>query len=150
MKEVINKQVYCLVAKTEFSFSLDKSKKYTITKIISGGERNDWCDHYVIRAKGEAPVEVRSCEVVFIPDTTLPEDLMIDKYLNDNECYHDEVYHSGGKLWVYITWGDWKHSFGWLDNLMRYLGYTRTDEVVTEENGSDCYSAVHAFKKVTA
>jgi hypothetical protein len=31
---------------------------------------------------------------------------------------------------------------------MEYLGYASGGQIVTEENGSDCYSATHYFYKV--
>lgn len=50
---------------------------------------------------------------------------------------------------IEINWGDWKHDhlhLKWLmeehfSNKLEYVG-----EKVTEEDGSDCYSAIHYFK----
>ena len=49
---------------------------------------------------------------------------------------------------VDISWGDWKHEHGWCKCLMKYLGYGEIGCKVTEENGSDTYSAEHYFIKV--
>ena len=48
---------------------------------------------------------------------------------------------------IHIEWGDWKHDHAYLRFLMEQKGFVQTDENVTEEDGSDCYSAIHVFKK---
>ena len=48
---------------------------------------------------------------------------------------------------VLIEWGDWKHEHGYLRYLMGEEGYEEINENITEEDGSDCYSAIHLFKK---
>lgn len=69
------------------------------------------------------------------------------KYLADNNFY-EEIYENGnGTLSIEITWGDWKHDHMFCDYLMREKGYRLIDEDVTEENGSDCYSSIHTYKK---
>lgn len=47
---------------------------------------------------------------------------------------------------VLIEWGDWKHEHGYLDYLMKKNGFIKVDEKITEEDGSDCFSAIHYFK----
>lgn len=46
---------------------------------------------------------------------------------------------------IYIEWGDWKHEHGYADYVMREHGFTKTDEIITEEDGSDCFSSVHVY-----
>ena len=46
---------------------------------------------------------------------------------------------------VYVEWGDWKHDHIYLDNIMKQNGFNRICEEVTEEDGSDTYSATHIF-----
>ena len=46
-----------------------------------------------------------------------------------------------------IEWGDWKHDHKFCDDLMRVLGYDLLQEELTEEDGSDCYSAIHYYVK---
>ena len=46
---------------------------------------------------------------------------------------------------ITISWGDWKHDHWRLDHLIEKIGGTHTGTVVTEEDGSDCYSAVHYY-----
>lgn len=79
-----------------------------------------------------------------------PEDL--SKWLHENGADFSEVYQKGGLTGdpntittVSVTWGDWKHSHGWLDHLMRLRGYKKIKEVVTESDGSDTYSADHIY-----
>lgn len=147
MKEVINKKVYRLIEKNGCGYVADKSTTYIITEVKSHESCKDYCEHYVLKSESGETIEIRQYECIFIPDETLSEIDMISRYLNDNGCYHDNVYHENEQLCVYISWGDWKHSFIWLNNLMKYIGYDFDDEEVTEENGSDCYSAIHYFKK---
>ena len=73
---------------------------------------------------------------------------MVEKKLNDEHIY--------ASVWPYrsdmpvmdveIQWGDWKHDHArakWL--LGEISGIHYISSAVTEENGSDCYSAVHHF-----
>lgn len=46
---------------------------------------------------------------------------------------------------ISIDWGDWKHDHGYCDYLMQQAGYTCIAEQVTEEDGSDTYSAIHRY-----
>lgn len=48
---------------------------------------------------------------------------------------------------VEIERGDWKHDHACLDYHMRENGYECFNEVVTEEDGSDCYSSIHYYRK---
>lgn len=77
------------------------------------------------------------------------EDLEIDTYLRDHEADFSDVNENpdGKAVIVSVEWGDWKHSHAYLDRLMERLGYTKLHETVTEEDGSDCYSADHYFSK---
>ena len=73
---------------------------------------------------------------------------MAHDFLNDNGVWADVWHHYGtSALVVSIEWGDWRHSHLWAKTLMEYLGYVKVGEVVTEEDGSDCYSAEHYFIK---
>ena len=47
---------------------------------------------------------------------------------------------------VEIHWGDWKHSHLRADWLMEQAGFEFCGENVTEEDGSDCYSAMRFYK----
>lgn len=132
------------------------SKKMTdeVCEIVSvvpwSEELNDWCQHYIVKCPDGTQKEIREVECVFSPDYTKNyiEDT-IQTFLDDNGVWC-EVYPYGNTtpvMVVDISWGDWRHSHQWATNLMGYLGYTEIGNRVTEENGSDCYSAEHYYLK---
>ena len=51
------------------------------------------------------------------------------------------------EILVCISWGDWKHEHLACKQVMTKLGYTQIQEIITEDNGSDCYSSEHTFVK---
>lgn len=127
---------------------IDKTKELTIVSIISYKDAKDICDHVVARDEQGNETELREWNVIFTPNPELKGDQQISRYLSDNECYVDGVYTNGLKVTeVEITWGDWKHEHLWCRDLMGYLGYIEMGNRVTDENGSDCYSALHYFIK---
>lgn len=74
----------------------------------------------------------------------------IEKYLNEHDVYPeyvDEDVLNKKLIYVQINWGDWKHEHLYCSYLMNELGYDDCGEETTEENGSDCYSALHYYKK---
>ena len=54
-------------------------------------------------------------------------------------------YHTLPVIAVEISWGDWKHAHWRTDYLMEELGFQKIKVDVTEEDGSDCYSAIHYY-----
>lgn len=71
----------------------------------------------------------------------------INKYLKENKIY-DSVYPYGYDLPVVeieICWGDWKHEHLRVKLLMKEIGCNFISSITTEEDGSDCYSAIHRF-----
>lgn len=72
----------------------------------------------------------------------------IYKMLRDNGIYADvEQFNELPVVVVSIHWGDWKHEHArakWLisENIK---GVNYFNSVVTEEDGSDCYSADHRY-----
>ena len=145
-KNTISKKVYRLLP-MGFSYIIDKTKTYVISAVKPYEEGKDYCKHFVLTDTDGNEVEIREWECVFCPNYDLDEVSMINKYLSDNQLYTDGVWHDGGDIMVQVNWGDWKHDHLWLRDLMQYLGYTHISEYVTEENGSDCYSAEHTFHK---
>lgn len=73
----------------------------------------------------------------------------IYEYLREKDADFDEVYATQINgfpcLTVEVTWGDWKHSHGYLDYLMKEKGIMKIGEDVTEEDGSDTYSVMHVY-----
>ena len=130
------------------------SKKMTdeVCEIVSvipwSHELNDWCQHYIVRKPDGTEVEIREVDCVFSPDYTKKcLDETIYQFLNDNGVYADVYKMNKVVICVSISWGDWKHDHLWARDLMSYLGYTEIGNRVTEEDGSDCYSAEHYFLK---
>lgn len=70
----------------------------------------------------------------------------IQKYLDDHDLW-GEVSVQDGTVYVEINWGDWKHEHLRCRYLMNELGYQQDYVDVTEEDGSDCYSAIHTYIK---
>ena len=71
----------------------------------------------------------------------------IRKYLKDNNLYCEVYEHENGCISVEIEWGDWKHDHRYLDYVMENLGFSVYKVNVTDEDGSDCYSAIHLNRK---
>lgn len=71
------------------------------------------------------------------------------KHLSANKL-HADVYADHDYIAAEISWGDWKHEHlrcKWLAEEF-FLGKgieANIQTEVTEEDGSDCYSAVHRF-----
>ena len=65
--------------------------------------------------------------------------------------YDYDIDDDENEIIVYIDWGDWKHDHihveGLFQKVLDNMGlYYTSDENVTEEDGSDAYSATHVFK----
>ncbi len=150
-KNVIGKKVN-LLNKVDYSkYEMTMSEEtYEVVRVIEWSpELNDYCQHYIVRGADGTEKEIRETECVFSPNTEKPTDYMIHDFLNDNGVWA-EVYpyrHDIPVLVVDIHWGDWKHEHLWAKSLMSYLGYGEIGCKVTEEDGSDCYSAEHYFLK---
>ena len=73
----------------------------------------------------------------------------VQAILREGKIYGEVETTADGKITVDIEWGDWKHEHGYLKYLMNQNGYIHLGQEVTEEDGSDCYSASHTFMFVT-
>ena len=103
-------------------------------------------EKYTIVSSNGEEKEVEYWEVVFIPnDDITNKDERIAQYLSDNGVYGEVYTNSEGETMVSISWGDWKHDHAWCTDLMEYIGFQEDNEIETEENGSDCYSAEHYY-----
>jgi hypothetical protein len=68
--------------------------------------------------------------------------------LRENEFYDYELDFDTdleNVVYIEINWGDWKHDHLRLRLIMEKYSFLCAGEVVTEEDGSDCYSAVHTY-----
>ena len=88
---------------------------------------------------------IETADLELTPCKTDTDKLMeIEKMLRENNIWAD-VYEELSMIAVEINWGDWKHEHLAAKWLMKELGYEQEFERVTEENGSDTYSAIHYF-----
>jgi hypothetical protein len=64
------------------------------------------------------------------------------------EMYYEmDVYASNLELIIIVDWGDWKHDHAALDQIAKEATHpVEISENVTEEDGSDTYSAEHCYK----
>ena len=150
--KIIGKEVWVLEEKN-YSWKPNKTKTWKVKDYIDWGDERltDYTPHAILEDAEGNTKDIRAYEVVVIPNANLKGANMVSRYLNDNSLYTDDVSdNSEGSIRVEISWGDWKHDHGYLRNLMQYIGYGEGDEIVTEENGSDCYSSIHFFYKETA
>lgn len=77
----------------------------------------------------------------------------LNAYLKENNFSHS-VWQGGkeNEIQTEIIWGDWKHDHlrvkYLVNQFMRTIGHTVAipHEVVTEQDGSDCYSAIHTWE----
>lgn len=69
------------------------------------------------------------------------------KLMRDNNLYYEIVDYTENMIAVEITWGDWKHDHLRLEWLVRenMPEVKHIDSYTTEDDGSDCYSAIHRF-----
>lgn len=79
---------------------------------------------------------------------TITEDVIdrINKYFAENNFHETADTYTGEEVVIEIHWGDWKHEHLRATFLMGKLGFVQYDEYVTEEDGSDCYSANHFYR----
>ena len=70
----------------------------------------------------------------------------VKRIFKENNLTYEWWVNFDGTIVVNVEWGDWKHDHAFLNYIMRKNHYRCIDEVVTEEDGSDTYSATHYFK----
>ena len=93
------------------------------------------------------PKYIKSNDKFEVTNDTLYE---IEKLLH-NEITTFEPYLTDDGFGIEIFWGDWKHDHARADYLIRQyfenLGYrVNVNQYVTEEDGSDTYSAQHNYR----
>lgn len=70
-----------------------------------------------------------------------------DKMIDWNVYGELEIDRETDNVMIEIFWGDWKHDHLMCDWMMKELGYELLTAIVTQEDGSDCYSAVRVYKR---
>lgn len=71
----------------------------------------------------------------------------VEKLLKENDMGYLEFTTVNDDFFgVLVEWGDWKHDHLRLKWILREGGYDCVDSHTIEEDGSDCYSAIHHFK----
>lgn len=131
---------------------LKKDDKYTIEDVIEiggihpdGTLNKDHWRHYLIKKEDGTTKIIKETECVICPPDTGNTTQKLTEYLNDNGIHAEVIETSSTEITVIINWGDWKHEHQWADKLMEYLDYHEESIEITEENGSDCYSAKHNY-----
>lgn len=68
----------------------------------------------------------------------------IKSTFKEHQLFVEEVYQiEDNEILVCISWGDWKYEHLRCGSIMKGLGYMKVQEVITEDNGTDCYSSEH-------
>lgn len=66
--------------------------------------------------------------------------------MKQSRLYGDIIEETENKIGIEISWGDWKHDHLRLDFLMEEnFNLKRIETETTEEDGGDCYSAIHYY-----
>ena len=144
----IGKKVNLLVEKGICSWEMSDEVCEIVSVIPWSQELNDYCAHYIVKGADGKEKEVREVECVFSPDYTKRYiGDTIHSFLNDNGVWADVYCQTDDNVVVNIDWGDYKHDHAWCQELMGYLGYKRVSFDVTDEDGSDCFSAEHTYIK---
>lgn len=129
-----------------WDIELNQDKVWLVESIHEPNEHH--YDYFFIVSNGDEKREVLWHDTVVAPGNEEDEVLRVINYLESNGFYHevwDEEICQAQIIRIAINWGDWKHDHGWCDSLMNYLGYEAFNEILTEENGSDCYSSEHIY-----
>ena len=72
----------------------------------------------------------------------------VETLMRENKVYSYELdfdLDNDRLVYIELEWGDWKHDHLRLEWLMENNDFRQIGEVTTEEDGSDCYSAIHTF-----
>lgn len=72
------------------------------------------------------------------------ESLLTDILEDQRRFYY--VWEHDQYVSIDVQWGDWKHDHGFIDYFMEKLGFILIETELTEEDGSDCYSATHIYR----
>ena len=132
----------------------DEDIDNTITEVLEFLDTNTKSGEYMYEsaeAKGEAIKEAED------PDFEAKKDFLYAMYDKIAKAWnaiewHDDMYYEMDMsvpklcLIICVEWGDWKHDHLALEQIAEEATHPiKTSEVVTEEDGSDCFSADHYF-----
>jgi len=70
---------------------------------------------------------------------------LIQKIFKENDVWYEYDILGNRGVEINVELGDWKHDHLFIDHLMKENGFVKTDEVLTWEDGSDCYSSIHTY-----
>lgn len=129
---------------------LHNGKTMTVVDVVKAEEAGGWQDTVTV-TDGTDTFEIGEYDCVHAPDGNVADEVSrLYGYLSKNGIY-GEIWQNGGQLTeLLVEWGDWKHDHGFADYLMSLVGYRCVGQNVTEDDGSDCYSAVHTYVKTAA
>ena len=70
----------------------------------------------------------------------------VERIFKDNNIHYEWWMQDDFSVVVVVEWGDWKHDHRYLINLMNNNNHTMVERVITEEDGSDSFSAEYIFR----
>ena len=134
------------------AYPMDKSTAKSIARNLSKNAP-EFMSYWAEEDTDEKDMYESLKESVDIDDAKLEKELT--NIFNQNHLYPEEMYVKNGEIYVYISNGDWKHEHlrcKWLVNeFIGDQGLVTVDyfERVTDDDGSDTYSAEHIWKVST-
>ena len=112
-------------------------KRYS-SEVQEDGNETIGIEDYLLKEE-KVEEDLSSAEEVKLADELI-------EYLEANQIYPSDVFAADTRVMVEIEWGDWKHDHLRCDDLMKAKGYSLVEEEITEEDGSDCYSAIRHYE----
>ena len=70
----------------------------------------------------------------------------VERIFKDNDIHYAWWMQDDFSVVVVVEWGDWKHDHIYLINLMNNNNHTMVERAITEEDGSDSFSAEYVFR----
>ena len=70
---------------------------------------------------------------------------LIQKIYKENDIWYEYNILPNNRVEIIVEFGDWRHDHVFIDYHMEDNGFVKTDEVLTWDDGSDCYSSIHTY-----
>ena len=70
----------------------------------------------------------------------------IERIVCSEDLHYDWWFFDDAIVEFKVEYGDWKHDHIFLDLIMKENGWKKVDEVILDEDGSDCYSSIHKYE----